>query len=201
MASRGQVLGVVASAALLLALAGCGDDESSPEPTIDPEPTETTSSSAPTDAPSTEAVPFDAEGGELHRGRIAADDAAEQAVADAWLDYWQVRITAYHEADVDADALGAIAQGEAVQEVIDYVAQLRADGDKVVGDTMIGISRIEIRGDVAAVDSCFESQGHLAGSPPYDDSSITPIVGTLAKVGDRWVVQTQLQGEAKRCQP
>lgn len=202
MAFRGHALGVVTTAALLLALSGCGDD-SSPEPDIDPTPTEQTSASEPTDtAPTTDAAePFDAEGGELHRATVKADDDAERAVAEAWLDYWQVRITAYHEAQVDAAALGEVAQGDAVQEVVDYVAQLQADGDHVVGDTLIGISDIEIRGDFAAVKSCFEGQGHLAGTPPYDDNSITPIVGTLAKVGATWVVQTQLGTGDRKCKP
>lgn len=201
MAFRGQVLGVVTSAVLLLALAGCGDDDTSPKPTLDPSsPTAGSSDAEPTDASTSEpAEPFDAEGGELHRGRLRADNDAERAVAEAWLDYWQVRITAYHKADVDAGALGAVAQGDAVREVVDYVAQLKSDGDHVVGDTLIAVSDVEIRGAFAAVKSCFESQGHLAGTPPYDENSITPIVGTLAKEGDKWLVQTQDGTGASRC--
>lgn len=200
MAFRGQVLGVVTSVALVLALAGCGDDDTAPEPTLDPSPTFESSASEPTGAgTSAPAEPFDAEGGELHRGPLEADNDAERAVAEAWLDYWQVRITAYHEADVDAGALGAVAQGDAVQEVVDYVAQLKSDGDRVIGDTLIAVSDIEIRGAFAAVKSCFESQGHLAGTPPYDENSITPIVGTLAKEGDTWLVQTQDGTGASRC--
>lgn len=201
MATRAHFFGLVTATALVLALTGCGDDES-PEPQLDPEQSSAAEPSEPTDASGTTdaAEPFDAQGGELHRGRVKADGADERAVAEAWFEYWQARITAYHEADVDAEALGAVAQGEAVREVIDYVAQLQSDGDHVVGDTLVGISDIEVRGELAAVKSCFEGQGHLAGTPPYDDSSIKQIVGTLVKVGDRWVVQTQL-GSEKKCRP
>lgn len=201
MAARAHFFGLV-GATLVVALAGCGDDEST-QPQLGPEPTEQSSASEPTDATATTteaAEPFDAKGDELHRGRVKADDAHERAVAEAWFEYWQTRITAYHKADVDAEVLGAVAEGEAVREVIDYVAQLQSDGDHVVGDTSVGISDIEVRGELAAVKSCFEGQGHLAGTPPYDDNSIKEIVGTLAKVGDRWVVQTQL-GSEKKCRP
>gem|GEM_PF-5722484 len=198
MAPRVHLFGLVTSAALLLALSGCGDDES-PEPNLDPTPTEETSptdaTSSPTSKPS---EPFDAEGSETHAGRLATDGPDERAVAEAWVAYWEVRGTAYHEAEVDADALGEVARGEAVEEVVNYVAQLQNDGEHLVGDTRVGVSEVEIQGSSAAVQGCLQGKRRVAGEAPGPLQYAT-VVGTLTKAGGTWLVDTKTVTGEKKC--
>lgn len=204
MASRGQVVGVVTTAALLFALVACGEDEPAPAPALGPSPTEEAPSAAPTTTSSqsdpTEA--FDDKGGELHRGRISADGPVEDAVAEAWLAYWQARLTAYHEVKVDAGALGEVAQGDALQEVIDYVGYLDQNGLHNEGDLKVGISDIEVHGSVAAVEGCMENKGQdvdANGDAAEELHAYVNVIGTLSKVGDTWVVGVKEVTGEKRC--
>ncbi|KAA1427210.1 hypothetical protein [Nocardioides antri] len=187
------------SAALLLALAGCGDDKTTPEPNLGGSPTEESSATTPTSDATEATEPFDGEGDEVHAGRIKAGSPAEEAVGQAWVDYWQVRVTAYHKTRVDADALGRVARGGALQEVIDYVGRLQTDGTTIEGDTRVGVTDIEIAGSSAAVKSCLQSKAGPAGSGGDEETSYATIVGALVQEGQQWLVETITVTGDKRC--
>lgn len=186
MATRSHLLGVVA-AALLLTLSACGDSESSPKAAVDGE----------TSVPARE--PFDSEGSQTHTGRIKAVGPDERAVAEVWVAYWEARGTAYHEAKVDAEALGAVAEGDALQEVVSYVAKLKADGQHLVGDTRVGVSRVEIQGSTARVTSCLQGRRRVAGTEA-GPTEYANVLGTLTKVNGTWLVSTKTVTGDNRCE-
>lgn len=198
MAFRGQFLGVVTATALLFTLSACGDDES-PEPDIGGDPTESTSAADPTTTATSEpTVPFDFEGLDFHEGRITAGNATKQAVVDAWLAYWEVRGEAYHHRRVDLDALGELARGSAVDEVVGYVAELKQGGTKIEGDTRVGVSEVKIVGSSAAVKSCIASKVREVGTAK-DDIYYANVVGSLEQDNGQWFVTTQTVTGEEKC--
>ncbi len=203
MARRANALVSVGALVLIGALAGCGEEEKSPAPTLGGDPT-TESSSTPTE-PSGSAdaeQPFDDKGAEIHRGRVTADNAAEEEVADAWFAYWGVRLPAFHAAELDADALGTVAQDQAVTEVVEYVAYLSDKGYHTEGDLKIGITDIEIRGNIAGIQACMENKSVDRDANGDEIEDVTPYynhVGTLEKVGGTWLVTGKETIGSKRC--
>jgi hypothetical protein len=203
MAPRGHAALVsVGALALMAALSGCGDDETPPAPTLGGDPT--TASPTPTDdtASSGAEQPFDDKGADVLRGRVNADDKAEEEVAAAWFAYWDVRLPAFNTARLDADALGEVARDQAVTEVVDYVAYLAEKGYHTEGDLKIGITEIEVHGDIAGVRACMQNKSvdRDAGGTAVED--VTPYynhVGTLEKVGGTWLVTGKETIGSQRC--
>lgn len=208
MAFRGHALRAACAAALLVTLSACGDDEGSPEPDLGGDPAEQVEQ---TDRATEDATggatqdpvgPFDDQGAELHRGQVKTDDSEEQAVAEAWLAYWETRLGAYHHAQVDADALGEVATGDALQEVIDYVDYLRQEGLHSEGDLKVGVSKVEIRGKVAVVVSCLVNKAVDVDDDGDAAEELHPyanVVGSLTRTGDQWLVQLKEVTGEKRC--
>ena len=111
--------------ALVLSLGGCGTEEKKDAPLELGDSTDQPSQSA-APSPSEEQQPFDAKGSEVLRGQVAATTPEQEAVVDAWFDYWEVRARSYGQAEVDP-ALGQFAAATAVSDVVGYVRHLQHD--------------------------------------------------------------------------
>ena len=83
--------------ALVLALAGCGQDGPSKkvEPLGDDAATSATPSAGASPTPSAGATPFDDRGNDALRGKIEARGPDQDAVVDAWISYWASRAKSY----------------------------------------------------------------------------------------------------------
>ncbi len=151
-----------ALAVSLCALTGCSDDDAAPPPTIGDD--SSTSSTASSDGSTSEresATPeeqFDDEGHVAMPGDINVSDEEQQAVVDAWLAYWQVRMDAFAGPEVDPTALGAVAQGDAASQVVAYVDYLEQNELTTEGDLRFDVSKVRIRGSSARLESCVANQ-------------------------------------------
>ena len=143
---------------LVLAVGGCGEDEKKPIPLGDDAETSSSepspdSSSSPRPMSVDRETPFDDKGNEAIRGKVDADTPEEQAIADAWLAYWEARASSYHTAKVDP-GLGSVAAGKAVADVVRYVAYLKGKKLRTVGDTKFSVEDIVVKGSTATLTSC-----------------------------------------------
>ncbi len=183
---------------LVLAVGGCGeekkddplgpvgDDTASSEPSPDP--------SSPASADST---PFDDEGNEAIRGTVEADSPEQQAIADAWFAYWDVRVSSFFKARVDP-RLGTVAAGEAVADVVRYVTLLQGKKLHTVGDTKFSVSDIKVKGSSATLKSCGVNKSidrEADGSPGEELVPFYNFVGALTKAAGTWrVIEAEVRG-------
>lgn len=201
---------VVPAAVLLLALAGCGEAPEGPlEPGAD---SSAGASSTPGASPGASSggdpgstapdTPFDDEGHEVVRGEVEADGADQEAVADAWFAYWQVRLDSYGEARVDP-GLGRVAAGDAVSDVVQYVAYLRDNDLTTVGDTRFDVRDIRVQGDTARLRSCATNRSidqTADGAPAEQPVPFFSAEGTLVQRGGAWrVVEVPVEKRNAPC--
>jgi hypothetical protein len=184
-----------ALAVCLCALTGCSDDETASPPTIGDD--NTASSTASPDGPTSEresAAPeeqFDDEGHVAMPGDINVSDGKQQAVVDAWLAYWQVRMDAFAGPEVDPTALGAVAQGDAASQVVAYVDYLEQNELTTEGDLRFDVSKVRIRGSSARLESCVANQSVDRRANGRAAEPLTPFYefqGHLTRVSDAWAV-------------
>jgi hypothetical protein len=184
-----------ALAVCLCALTGCSDDDAAPPPTIGDD--SSTSSTASSDGSTSEresATPeeqFDDEGHVAMPGDINVSDEEQQAVVDAWLAYWQVRMDAFAGPEVDPTALGAVAQGDAASQVVAYVDYLEQNELTTEGDLRFDVSKVRIRGSSARLESCVANQSVDRRANGRAAEPLTPFYefqGHLTRVSDAWAV-------------
>jgi hypothetical protein len=182
---------LVLAIALVLALAGCGEDKPSKKLGTLGDDTETSATPGPSTAtPDAGTTRFDDQGHEAIRGRIDATTEDEKAVADAWMSYWQSRADSYAGAKVDTD-LGRYATGTAVTDVVKYVAMLRSRKLTTVGDSKYDVSDIAITGDNATLSSCATNKSldqYADGTPAEQPVPAFAVKGVLAQEGGAWRV-------------
>lgn len=149
------VLSVVFS---LLPAACSGSDEpptGSRESSNAPAPTSTTSSApspTATEVPLPTTTPEAAKIALAVLGDEAAADATEQAVVDSWMTYWRAVVQTYGELEPAADL--AVAQGKPVSDVLAYLGELKARGERSVGWTRENILGVDVDGSSAVVRDC-----------------------------------------------
>ena len=184
---------------LVLCLGGCGEDEKkAPIPlgddakTSSSEPSPDSSSS-----PSQDETPFDDKGNEAIRGKVDAETAQEQAIADTWFAYWEARANSFHRAKVDP-SLGTVAAGKAVADVVRYVAYLKGKKLRTVGDTKFSVEDIVVKGSTATLTSCGANKSidrRVDGSPAEQPVPFYNFVGALKQAGGEWrVTVADVQG-------
>ncbi len=182
---------LVLAIALVLALAGCGEDKPSKKLGTLGDDTETSATPDPSTAtPDAGTTRFDDQGHEAIRGHIDATTEDEKAVADAWMSYWQSRADSYAGAKVDTD-LGRYATGTAVTDVVKYVAMLRSRKLTTVGDSKYDVSDIAIKGDNATLSSCATNKSldqYADGTPAEQPVPAFAVKGVLAQEGGAWRV-------------
>lgn len=205
MAFRRAVVLVCAVLAALV-VAGCGDGGSEPQQQVTVDsggssptdgPSDATSSlpespaeSSPSDAGSAAAT-FDAKGSDIIPGDLEVSGDDQQAVADAWIEYWRVRAEAFHRAELDPDALGAVATGSAAEQVISYVQHLQSNQLHTVGDSVVGVRNVRIDGKTAVLESCFVNKSvdvDADGEPVEDLNAFYRFRGELTRAGGAWLV-------------
>lgn len=177
--------------ALVLSLGGCGTEEKKDAPLELGDSTDQPSQSA-APGPSEEQQPFDAKGSEILRGQVAATTPEQQAVVDAWFDYWEVRARSYGQAEVDP-ALGQFAAATAVSDVVGYVRHLQHDKLHTVGDTKFDVSKVQVDGNSALLSSCAVNKSidvTADGTPAEQPVPFFTADGTLVQRAGQWRVVT-----------
>ncbi len=178
---------------LVLALTGCGGQEKPAEPLGPLGGDETSAPAEPSSTTGTEsadASPFDDEGHDVVRGAVEATTPEEEAIAEAWFGYWQVRVSSFGEVEVDP-RIGTVAAGEAQADVVRYVSYLRGKKLHTEGDTKFGVADIVVRGTEATLSSCGVNKSvdvDAEGSPAEQFTPFYNIEGTLKKAGGAWRV-------------
>ena len=200
-----------AAAALLLfvSLAACGKDKPSGLPTLTPgggdssgTPTETTGTptGAATTGPSATTLPDTVS---VHRRKIVTRNPAEAAVADAFVDYITVRLTAYNKVQVDLNALARTSTGKALNEVRSDVSGLKSHKLHTIGEVWIDISPVVVSGQTATVTSCMDNTTvdvDAKGKPTDVPKPFYNITSTLQQAGGKvWVVSAITFGGQKPC--
>ena len=177
--------------ALVLSLGGCGTEEKKDEP-LDLGDSADQPSQAATPSATEEQQPFDAKGSEILRGQVAATSPEQQAVVDAWFDYWEVRARSYGQAEVDP-ALGQFAAATAVSDVVGYVRHLQHDKLHTVGDTKFDVSKVQVDGNSALLSSCAVNKSidvTADGTPAEQPVPFFTADGTLVQRAGQWRVVT-----------
>ncbi|RYU12754.1 hypothetical protein [Nocardioides iriomotensis] len=147
----------VVLACALSVLAGCSSDADTPAREVElgtSQPSEPSPSPTESEDPAGEA---DDEGHEIYPGRVAVKDDERQAVADAWIAYWQTRFDAFAGPELDPAALGEVATGKAAEQVIAYVRYLQDEKLYTRGDAVIAVGAVRITGRQATVRSCAQN--------------------------------------------
>ncbi|HET6654581.1 MAG TPA: hypothetical protein VFH10_18230 [Nocardioides sp.] len=184
-----------ALAVCLCALAGCAEDEAAPPPTIGDDTSESAAES-PSESPtgSESASPeetFDDEGHVAMPGDIKVSDEEQQAVVDAWLAYWQVRMDAFAGPEIDPTALGEVAQGDAASQVVGYVDYLEQNKLTTEGDLRFDVTEVRVRGSSARLVTCVTNQSVDRRANGRAAEPLTPFYefqGHLTRVSDAWAV-------------
>jgi hypothetical protein len=182
-------------AATLAALTGCSGDEAAPPPTIGDDTSESAAAS-PSESASESKGPtpgetFDDEGHVAMPGEVHASGDDQQAVVEAWLAYWQVRMDAFAEPEVDPTALGEVAQGDAASQVVAYVDYLEQNELTTEGDLRFDVSKVRVRGSSARLESCVTNQSVDRRANGRAAEPLTPFyefAGHLTRVSDAWAV-------------
>lgn len=181
---------------LTVALSGCQDQAEPPPPSIDETPSEPTGTSTspedePSQAPSADDGDFDDKGHSVFRGDMDVTGAQRKSVADAWLAYWQVRLDAYYDVEVDPSVLGQVATGDAAAEVVGYIETLRQKGLHTDGDFKLDVSEVRISGGKATLLSCATNRTtdrRKNGRPVERLQPFYEFQGELERVSGTWVV-------------
>jgi hypothetical protein len=188
--------------AVVLALAGCGgEDKDKPlGPVSDDTASAAPSDGTPTGEESQPADPavFNGKGHDVIRGAVEAATPEEQAVAEAWFAYWEVRVRSFGEVKVDP-MIGSVAAADALAQVVRYVAHLKGKNLHTEGDTKFGVTDISVRGPNATLSSCGENRSvdqHPDGSPAEEFTPFYNVEGALKKAGGAWrVVAVDIVGK------
>jgi hypothetical protein len=163
-----RVRGTAALAGLLaggILLAGCSDSSNNAAPT--PSDTSSTSpipSTTPTPTMTVygtveeqkRALPKSRDGMQTGAvmNRAVATDPEEEAVADAWLRHWQVRMKAFMDAKLDPAARDAVATGQAAKEMTELTNAHKAGNYYTRGIVILNPTRITINGSTAILLEC-----------------------------------------------
>jgi hypothetical protein len=197
----------VVLACALSVLAGCSSDDETPARGVDlgtsqsTEPTEPSPTAPGSEDPAGEA---DDEGHEVYPGRVVAKDDEQQAVADAWMAYWQTRFDAFAGPELDPAALGAVATGKAAEQVISYVRYLQDEKLYTRGDAVIAVGAVKIKGQQATVRSC--ARNYSVDVKQSDDrpaEALNPFYtfrGVLQRASDGWVVADAVRLSTGPCE-
>jgi hypothetical protein len=144
-------------------LAGCSDSSNTTAPT--PSDTASTSPSPNTTPTMTvygtveeqkRALPKSRDGMQTGAvmNRAVATNPEEEAVADAWLRYWQVRTKAFMDAKVDAAARDSAATGKAAKEITEFTSSRKKHKVYTHGAVILNPTRITIKDDTAILLDC-----------------------------------------------
>ena len=182
----------------LAALTACSnDDGSSPPLVLGDGPSNAGSSVAsPSVTPETSETTgtptrFDKKGHEVVPGKLSTQGAAEEAVAEAWLAYWRVRLDAFNAAELDPSALGEVAADDAADDVIAYVGYLQEKGLHTEGDLLMDVDRVKVNGEQAELRSCATNK---TVDRTKDGSAAEPVnpfyvfLGQLRRQAGQWRV-------------
>jgi hypothetical protein len=153
---------VVATTALLLALAGCtGDTQTPAAPETTPAAPIPTSAAAPSPSEPPSPPAFGTVVAEddvdASEGEVTVSAPSQLAVVDAFVRYTQVRLEMLNRAEVDQAALDEVATGEAVTQVTSYADRLARRGEHVVGSIVVNVSGVEVEGTTATIDTCMQN--------------------------------------------
>lgn len=203
--------GLLLAAAVVLATGACSSDEEPPAPLEiagDPTPTADTSPS-PTAVPTPSAgdwrVPGedgepDEEGHEVFV-ETALREPEKREVAAAFADFWQVRLDQAFAAELDAAAIGEVATGQAAQNTVALIEGVRRRGVTVVGDMVLGVRGVRIRGDRATLTACVQN---LSTDRDADGEPVETLVpfydmgADLVRQGGEWRM-TELRASTSFC--
>lgn len=197
---------------LLGGLAGCGDETApggtsaatpSTSPTSPSAPSEPTATptSAPSSDPSTRptAPPMPRSRVQAASMHVAVLDSStartpeERAVVETWMAYWQgAADTQYLRRETPAFA--RVARGSARTDVLDYLAEVEAKNQRVVGWSRDNVTSVQVDGSRATVRDCVENFTFRVDGESEPISKPAPYLaaeGTLRKAGGRWTVVTQ----------
>jgi hypothetical protein len=197
-----RVRGTAALAGLLaggILLAGCSDSSN----TTSPPPSDTSSTSPSPSATPTMTVYGTVEEQKAslpksHDGmqtgavmnRAVATNPEEEAVADAWLRYWQVLAKSFMDAKLDPAARDAIATGEAAERITKLTNARKAANDYTHGVIILNPTRILINGNTATVLDCAldESRDVYAdGTVEHKGINTHGFRAILKKSGKTWL--------------
>ena len=132
--------------------------------------------------------------------RNAASTAEERAVVDAWMAYWQGAADTYYSYKVTPE-FEKVARGKARSSILGYLADLKAQKQRVVGWARDNVTSVTVHGGTATVHDCTENftfsvdaEGEpLTKPPPYYD-----VTGTLQKSQGQWTVVRQHSRQLSR---
>lgn len=200
------------SAVLLVSVASCGGKEDAGglgtlDPTASqssgttPGPTGSTpSGSATTPGGSASTLPDTIA---VHRRKIVTKTTAEKAVADAFVKYITVRLTAYNKVTVDLNELAKTATGKAMNDVRTDVAGLKSRKQHSVGEVWIDISPVVVTGQTAQLTSCMDNTTvdvDAKGKPSSAPQPFYNITSTLQLAGGKsWIVSEITFAGQKAC--
>jgi hypothetical protein len=194
---------VVLACALTL-LTSCSSDADTPAPEVELGTSESVEPSASPTESEDPAGEADDEGHEVYRGRVVVDDDEQQAVADAWIAYWQTRFDAFAGPELDPAALGEVATGKAAEQVISYVRYLQDEKLYTRGDAVIAVDAVRIKGRQATVRTC--AQNYSVDVRQGNDrpaEALNPFYtfrGVLQRASDGWVVADVVRLGTAPCQ-
>ena len=193
---------VVLTCALMM-LMGCSADEETPAGEVElgtSQSEEPSPSPTPVEEPAGEA---DEQGHEVFPGRLAVKNDEQQAVADAWIAYWQTRFAAFAGPELDPAALGEVATGSAAEQVISYVRYLQDEKLRTRGDAVIAVEAVAIKGQRATVRSC--ARNYSVDVKQSNDEPAEPLNpfytfrGELQRASDGWVVADAIRLDTGPC--
>lgn len=196
---------------LVAGLAGCGDETApggtsagepstptttTPSSSVSPSPTE---SSDPMGDPGPTAPPMPRHRVQATSMHVAVLDSSsartpeERAVVRAWMAYWQEAAdTQYLQRETPGFA--RVARGAARRDVLDYLARVKAQQQRVVGWSRDNVTWVRVDGPRAAVRDCVENftftvdrEGEALTKPTLH----LAVRGSLRKLDGRWVVVSQ----------
>jgi hypothetical protein len=193
---------------LLVSLAACSKDKPSGLPTLTPggdsSETPTATSSTPTGGATTDPSPSRLPDTiAVHQRKIVTRTPVEKAVADAFVQYITVRLTAYNKVQVDLSALARTATGKALNDVRSDVSGLKNRKQHTVGEVWIDIAPVVVTGQTAKVTSCMDNTTvdvDAKGKPTDVPKPFYNITSTLQLAGGKtWVVSAITFAGQKPC--
>jgi hypothetical protein len=135
-------------------------------------------------------------------GRNAARTPEEKAVVSAWMDFWQGAADTYYRYE-PTDQFDRVARGKAREDVLDYLARVKAKKQRVVGWSRDNVRSVRVDGDRATVHDCTKNFTFTVDAEAEPVTRPTPyydVTGTLEKVDGQWTVVRQTSRDlAKSC--
>lgn len=195
--------------ATLLAVAAtasaCGDEPRQDLPTLGGSPSDETSPTDPTTAPSAAEPPkkgdkVDDDGYEVSPGRFPGS-GPERKIARALVDYMTFRVASYNMASAHV-GLPGVATGGALTDVETRAAELQQQGLRTVGALVVNVDEVTVSGDTATLAGCLENstvdvddemRAVESPAPAYD-------VGVDAvRAGPTWLISSISFADAEGC--